>query len=207
MALNEETYLNVYFPVCEGYGWEGGPEFNTQIVVLQNGREFRNETWATAQHRYTTNFMNISKEAANNIRKVFYVCRGKSRVFRYIDHLDSTATNADFAIADGTTTTFQVGKFTVLDGVEYFRYVYALRSFTLFIDDVETTTGFSVDMNRGTVTFDVAPSDGVVLSWSGEFDIWVRFDVDYLPFTLDNIDATNTQINLLEMPPPLPETP
>lgn len=205
MALHDGKYLNIYFPVCESYGWEGGPEFSTQIVTLQNGREFRNENFSVAQHRYTTNFQNISKEAANNIRKVFYACRGRSRVFRYIDALDSEATKEDFAVGDGTRTTFQIGKFTVLDGVEYFRYVYALRSFTLYVDDVEITSGFTVDMNRGTITFDTAPANNAVLSWTGEFDIWVRFDSDYLPFTLDNVDATNTQVNLLEMPPPPPD--
>lgn len=202
MALDNGRYLNTYFPACEGYGWEGGPEFSTQIVTLQSGREFRNENYAVAKHRYSTNFLNISKEAANNIRKVFYVCRGKSRVFRYIDPLDSKAELDDFAIGDGTTKTFQLGKFTILDGVQYFRYVYALRTFKLYIDDIEQTSGFTIDMNRGILTFTTAPVNGSILSWSGDFDIWVRFDIDYLPFTLDNIDATNTKIDLLEMPPP-----
>lgn len=202
MSLDGGKYLNVYFPVCEGYGWEGGPEFQTQIVTLQNGREFRNENFAVAQHRYTTNFLNISVEAANNIRKIFYVCRGRSRVFRYVDALDSTASQDDFAIGDGTTKTFQIGKFSIMDGVEYFRYVYALQEFTLYVNDVLTTSGYTVDMDRGTITFSSAPADNAVLSWSGEFDVWVRFDQDYLPFTLDNPNATNTQITLLEMPPP-----
>lgn len=202
MALNNGTYLNVYLPHCEAYGWEGGPEFNTQIKVLNNGREFRNENYSHAMHRYTTNFLNITKEAANNIRKLFYAVRGRSRVFRYIDTLDNSATLEDFDTGNGVKTVFQLGKFTILDGVQYFRYIYALRSATIYADDVEVTSGITVDMNRGTVTFVTPPANNVVLSWSGEFDVWVRFDNDYLPMTLDNPDATNTQVNLLEMPPP-----
>lgn len=197
-------YLNVYFPVCEGYGWEGGPEFNTQITQLRSGREFRNENWQTARFRYTTNFLNISKDAAKGIRDVFFAVRGMSRCFRYIDALDNEAIEEDFAIGDNNQTTFQLGKFTYLDGVEYFRYVYATRGeIKIFIDNDEVDPGdYVIDEMRGLITFSTPPGINRVISWSGNFDIWVRFDNDYLPFSLDAPNATNTQINLIEQPPP-----
>lgn len=202
MALDGNSYLNAYLPTCEAYGWIGGPEFSTQITRLSNGREHRNAQREHPQHRYTTSFLNISSDAARALRSHFMVMKGMLRVWRYIDHIDSEAEMEDFAVADGTQTLFKLGKFSTLDGVEYYREVHALRGEQIvYINDTEAVdTVF--DMDRGTVEFSTPPESGAILSWSGGFDTWVRFDNDYLPFSIDQYNAHNGQVNLLEMPPP-----
>lgn len=208
MALSGNSYVNAYLPACEAYGWEGGPEYSTQVVTLTNGREHRNARWQYPQHRYTTSFFNISTTAARAVRSHFMVMQGKLRCWRYVDQIDSEAVQEDFGTGDGTTKTFQLGKFSSIDGVDYFRPVYALRldengdpePATAYVNDVITPATF--DHNRGTITFSTAPADGAILAWTGLFDCWVRFDQDSLPFSLDTVNAHNAQIGLLEMPPP-----
>jgi hypothetical protein len=53
------------------------------------------------------------------------------------------------------------------------------------------------------VTFASAPANASVITWSGEFRVPVRFDNDYLPFSLDNRRsdgyANNGSIDLIEV--------
>lgn len=207
-------YLRAFIDACEGFGWNGGPEFNTRIKTLQNGRERRNANWQQSRHRYALPFLNISAEQYAAVRQMFEVCQGMLHAFLYRDPLDYSATNEVFAVADGRST-YQLIKVSVVDGVSYRRNVYALyvpdnagasdeSSPIVTVDG--TPTAVTVDYDRGTVTFAVAPSAGSILRWSGEFAVWVRFDSDWLPFSIDQRRgheyAHNGQISLLELPPP-----
>lgn len=194
-------YLDAYLTPCPGYGWEGGPEFKTRIVDMPTGRERRNADWEQPRHRYTAPFLNISRDAYRQIKRMHLVCRGQLHAFRFRDQLDYQSTNEIFAIGDGVTTEFQLSKVSVIDGVEYARNVYAILSAA--ITDNNVAAAPVVDMERGLAAFSVAPIAGHVLRWTGEFDIWVRFNQDYLPFSLDNPDATNGVVDLLEVPPPV----
>ncbi|UYB51145.1 DUF2460 domain-containing protein [Xanthomonas sp. AM6] len=198
------AYLDAYLPPCPGYGFEGGPNFSTRIVEMANGRERRNADWSIARHSYTAPFLNISKEAYRELKRMHMVCRGKLHCFRFKDYLDFQAANEIFAIGDGVQTKFQLAKFSTIDGISYERPVYAIVAAT--ITDNGAPVSPVVDMERGTVTFAAPPADGHVLRWTGEFDVWVRFDQDNLPFTLDNVNATNGQVELLEVPPPEEES-
>ncbi len=198
-------YLNAYLALCPGYGWEGGPEFRTRIVEMPTGRERRNGEWSQPRHRYTAPFVNITKQAYREVKRMHLVCRGQLNAFRFRDELDYEADGEAFALGTGAQTTFQLSKVSVLDGIEYFRHVYALAEAPVVLVN-GTITAVTADLERGTVVFAAAPADGAVISWSGIFDIWVRFNQDYLPFSLDNPDATNGTIDLMEVPPPEPES-
>lgn len=64
-------------------------------------------------------------------------------------------------------------------------------------------TGAAIDTTAGTVTFAAAPANGAVLTWTGEFRVQVRFDMDYLPFSIDDIGndgfANNGSVDLIEV--------
>lgn len=196
-------YLDAYLTPCAAYGWEGGPEFKTQIVEMPTGRERRNAEWQQPRHRYTARFLNISKLAYRSIKQMHLVCRGQLHAFRFRDELDYQAEDEPFSVGDGTTVLFQLSKVSVIDGIEYAREVYALASVPVIEVNGTPTTAFTVDMERGTIEFNSAPANGSVISWTGEFDIWVRFNQDYLPFSLDNPNATNGAVDLIEVPPPV----
>lgn len=198
-------YLNAYISPCPAYGWAGAPGFQTRIVTLSTGRERRNADWAQPRHRYTISFLNITKEEHLAIKKMVMACRGMLHTFRFVDQLDHTATDDTFGIGDGTKTEFQLGKFSIVDGLEYYREVYALPSDPTIKVEGSVESGVTIDQDRGIVTFDSAPANGAVLKWTGSFDMWVRFNADYSPFTLDAPNAVNGQIDLMEDAPPPPE--
>lgn len=211
-----DEYIRAYIPACEGYGWTGGPGFSTTIVTKRNGRERRNADWAQPQHSYSLPFNALSQEQYAPVKEMHMNRRGAWGVFLHQDRLDYTADDDQFAVGDGETTVFQLGKTSVLDGVAYTRSVYALyapesdgssspAAVEVTVDGVPEAP--AVDYDRGTVTFDSAPVEGAILRWNGEFSLWVRFAVDSLPFTIFNkgedMFYVQGSVNLLEMPPPI----
>lgn len=196
------SHIDAYLTPCPGYGWEGGPQFKTSIEGLANGDEYRNADWIEARHTFSAPFNNISVEAFREIKRMFMVCRGMLHAFRFRDELDYQADNETFAIGDGVEDEFQLAKLSLADGVEYLRYVYALSGQPVIFVDGVPTTAFDVNLRTGRIRFDAPPAAASVLSWSGEFDIWVRFNSDLLSASLDNKDATNLSVQLIEVPPP-----
>lgn len=202
MALPED-YINAYLAPCPGYGWAGGPTFSTQIVPLMNGREKRNARWKQPRHTFSAPYQNISQEAFREVKEMFLLCRGSAFAFRFRDENDYQADQAQFAVADGQTSVFQLGITFSQAGRSFFREVHALVDEPVItVDGVAVSSGYTVDLDRGIIEFSEPPSAGSVLRWTGDFDVWVRFATDDLNFTLDNPDATNGSIELIEVAPP-----
>jgi uncharacterized protein (TIGR02217 family) len=199
MAINND-YLDAYLEPCPGYGWQGGDAFKTLIVEMANGRERRNAEVAQARHQYQAPYNNITKEAYRNIKQMHLVCRGMLRSFKFRDELDYQAEDEAFGVGNGVQTEFQLLKQSLVDGVSYQRYVYAIEAATVEVNG--TPTAVTIDYDRGLVTFGVAPAGGAALTWSGTFAVWVRFNQDYLPFSIDNLNAVNGSVDLIEVQPP-----
>lgn len=198
-----EDYINARLEPCPGYGWAGGPTFSTQIVPLMSGREKRNARWKQPRHAFSAPFQNIGQDAFRQIKKMFLLCRGSAFAFRFKDENDSEADQAQFAVADGVRTRFQLGVQHFEAGREFFREVHALVSEPVITANGSVVgSGFTVDLDRGTIEFNTPPAAGAVLRWTGDFEVWVRFASDELSFTLDNPNATNGSVELIEVSPP-----
>lgn len=190
---------------CPGFGFQGGPEFSTNVQTLASGSEKRNADWAVCRHRYTAPFNNITDEAYLAIKAVFLICRGKTHTFLYKDWGDYQAFDEQFGTGDGSTKTFQLKKISSLQGTSatYERLI-TKPSGTITIKSNGSVVTPSIDIYSGLVTFASAPADGAALTWSGEFRVQVRFDIDSLPFSLASIFraggfAQNGSIDLLEV--------
>src|SRR5690606_13538753 len=119
-------YLRAYIPACEGYGWEGGPEHRTNIVQLRSGRERRNAAWVQPQHFFSLPFLNITQPQYAPIKQMHMNRRGRWGVFLYLDKSDWRTEDETFAVAESGQDEFQLGKWSIIDGVSYYRHVYAL---------------------------------------------------------------------------------
>lgn len=216
------VYRRAYIPTCESYGWDGGPGFKTNIVSLANKHENANADWDQPQHFFSLPFQNIDVTQYAPIKQMHMNCRGMHGRFLYRDRLDSTVDDELLAVAVAGQDTFQLGKWSVIDSISYFRHIYALYQpnpaspgealevTPVITVDGAPTTAFTVDHDRGVVVFDAPMSGDEVINWSAAgFSVWVRFDNDRLPFTIDNKSGgefvVNGTVELLEMPPPNPE--
>lgn len=199
------SFYAIEIAACPGFGFTGGPEFQTNVQTLANGQESRNADWAICRHKYTAPFESIDDEAYAAIKTVFLLCRGRCHSFLHKDWGDYQATNEPFGTGDGATKSFQLKKTSTLAGTSatYERTITKpVAGIKVYVDGV--LTGAAVDTTTGQVTFAVAPAAGSVLTWTGEFRVHVRFDTDYLPFSLqtafaDGMYARNGSIDLIEV--------
>lgn len=199
------SYINAYITKCPAYGWQGGPRFKTVIVTMANGRERRNADNAEARHVFSVPFRNIKRTDYANIKQMHLVCKGMLHAFRFRDALDFKADNEVFDTGNGVKTVFQLRKLSTVDGVSYTRNVYAIKTAVVTVNGVATAV--TIDYRRGTVTFAGAPANGAALRWTGEFDVWVRFNQDDLPFSIDASNGKGEKfisgsVDLIEVPPP-----
>lgn len=197
------SYIDTFIPACGGYGWQGGPEFKTLIVEMRNGWERRNAEIANARHSFNIPYNNISPEDYAAIKQLHLIARGRLHNFKFIDELDSEADNEPFATGNGVQTVFQLRKLSAIDGVSYERNVYVPLP-GVVITNNGSVAAPTIDYDRGLVTFSSAPANGNVLRWTGRFALWVRFNQDDLPFSIDNLRVRSGQVSIIEdKPPPL----
>ncbi len=197
------SFYPIQIEPVPGFGFSGGPEFQTNIQNLQSGREKRNGEWAICRHKYTAPYKNISNDGYLAVKRVFLICRGRLHTFLHRDWGDFTATDEPFGIGDGTTTTFQLSKLSDLGGGATYSRIVTKPDTGVAIKVNGVVTAASVSQLDGSVAFSSAPASGAALTWSGEFFVQVRFDMDYLPFTLDDRNAggyiTNGSVDLIEV--------
>jgi uncharacterized protein (TIGR02217 family) len=178
----------VIFPVHVSSGTAGGPDWPADIVTLSSGREERNTAWSAPLRSYDAKYGVRKPQELYEILSLYHVARGRLRGFRLLDWTDyrsgapnaaPTATDQPIGTGDGQTAEFQlVKRYFASDEDETFdRTITRPYGMLLIATDGEAVTeGWSVDKTTGKVTFDVAPVDGAVLTWGGQFHVPARFD-------------------------------
>lgn len=190
--------LNTELDPCVAYGFTGGPEFSTRVVNLKNGHERRNANWSNARHRYTAPFQNIRPEAYNEIKRVFNACRGMLHGFLFEDPFDHTATLASLGAAPSGTTPVQLVTTSTADFVTYTRTITRPQAGAVVFQNGIPKAG-SLDLDTGVFTPTTSWTPGAALAWTGEFYVPVRFANDWLPFSWDNLNHVNGEVEIVEV--------
>ena len=178
------SFINTRLSECVAYGFTGGPEWSTLIVDMDNGREQRNGQWMYPKHRYSAQYLNLNPDGRDDILAAFHAAKGRLHCFRFRDWNDYTATAQPLITVAGVT---YLGKRYALGAQTADRLIQAPVSATL-------SGAGSVNMQTGVVS-GAAPGD----TWTGEFDVWVRFDSDYNAFAIGNWNAHTADIELVEV--------
>lgn len=106
--------------------------------------------------------------------------------FEIGDPSSPTTDNQSIGTGDGVETQFQTIKSYTFGSVTYNRTIFKLVSgtYTVLIDNVPQTEGggsdYTIDINTGVVTFNVAPAAAEDVQIATEYDVPVRFDIDLL---------------------------
>lgn len=212
-----QAYVRNYIRACEAFGWDGGPAFSTEITRMVNKAEKRDGKWS--QSRFFTNlpFQNITQSACDSILDMFEDRMGMLGCFLYLNPLRNYAKNHVFGLGDGVQTEFQLAYVSGVGDRLRRQNVYALYVPVIGTDEAaeseidvrvndSPTVAVTIDHDRGKVIFDAAPSIGAVLTWSGHFSHWVRFDQDRAPFSIDNKSGgeyvVNGDVEIIEVNPP-----
>lgn len=184
----------VRLPVEVERGARGGPGFLTTISLLASGREQRVQKWEVDRGRWDIGYGVQTREEALVVRDFFMARRGRARGFRFRDWGNYTSYNFDTQAhvqqptteeADQSETIFQMAYDYIDSGSFMYRkavYKPVASTIKVYIEGVEATSGWTVDSTSGLITFSTPPFDGAEVTWTGEFDLPVRFDTDQIEY-------------------------
>ena len=191
-------------------GAKGGPQWNTTILALSSGKEKRNQNWSRQRGKWSISYGMDTKANQEEILSFFYLRAGREYGFRFKDWTDfeigtdSTDTPQEIATSDGTTQAFQIVRRYTDGSYTFDRKITRPVSGTVrvFFGSTEQLSGWTVDTETGIITFTSAPAASPTISIGVicEFDVPVRFDVDYLPVTASRDDVFGFEsIDLIEL--------
>lgn len=168
----------VQFPITLAYGSSGGPEFHTDILVVNSGREERICKWSQPRRKYNASYA-LRSYADLLVVRDFYIARsGALNGFRFKDWSDYTGTNQHIGNGNGSETAFQLLKHYISGPVSRARQIQkpVSGSVAIAFDGVDQPSGWTVSTITGVVSFSSAPAQGVAITASYEFDVPVRFE-------------------------------
>jgi uncharacterized protein (TIGR02217 family) len=159
------------FPETISFGVTGGPEFVTNVVIVDSGYEYRNQRRSLELNKWDV--ANAARLPAmwEPLKHFFRIAAGRANAFRFKDWMDYSATSSEGVFTMLTSTTFQMWKRYTAGASTYDRKIQKPVSGTI---TVTGGTGAVVDTTTGIVTV----SSGTPTAWAGEFDVPCRFDTD-----------------------------
>lgn len=187
-------FVDIQFPPRIALGAQRFPGWSTGLVQTFSGREFTDQRWSKARHRYELALAVRTSDDYATVLDHFHSVRGKAKAFPFRDCLDYRVEASRGLLVDNgdsPTLGYQLAKRYGTGSDRYERWItrpttaaiYRLRSgVTTDItasSTISLTTGF-VTITGGTVHV------GDVLSWSGQFNVPCRYDTDELPTQIVN---------------------
>lgn len=186
------SFDEIRFPVDISYGAMGGPEYSTDIVMLDNGFEKRNINWSVSRGRWNVSHGVKTKTQFDELLSFFRSRRGKAIGFRFKDWMDYQGVNQNIGTGNGSTVAFQLRKSYVSLTTTY-RDIFKPVDGTvlIYVNSVLKTEGtdYTIDYTTGIVTFSSAPSSGLAITSDYEYDVPVRFDTDIFNGVIDTFDG------------------
>lgn len=155
---------------------------NLEIVRNDSGHEDRNRLWSQFLREYEVSYPIADRGQASTalaeVYNAFLATGGGEDSFDFQDWRDYTATDELIGIGDGAETDFNLVKNYTFGTRTHTRRIYRpVVSITIEADGVTVNpSDYTVDYELGIVTMDTAPALNVELTWSGEFNVPVRFD-------------------------------
>jgi uncharacterized protein (TIGR02217 family) len=171
----------------------------TDITPLANGRENRNAAWAFKKMKFSANYAMLTPESQLEVASAFYACNAMLFLFRFRDAGDYEVTDSPLIVrADevGFLSPVQLTKRYTFGPVFADRMIQAVTK-CVVKDHTGTVVPGAFDGALGLFTPTAAWGSGTY-TWSGQFDVWVRFNSDDLDMTMMNIDMATSDVELIE---------
>lgn len=178
------------------YGFVGGPQWNTLVTELRNGQNIRNKEWAMPKHKYTADYATLNDAEKEAMLATFWVAGGAWESFRFKDWNDWRVTDEVLATPVTSSTPIQLTKAYTFGPGSIVRTIRLPLNVTLAFAGTPFTD-FTVDPLTGVCTPTTTWPVGTP-TWSGEFDVCVRFSSDFNPFNSAASDVRECTVDLEE---------
>ncbi|HUC63438.1 MAG TPA: DUF2460 domain-containing protein [Alphaproteobacteria bacterium] len=177
---------NAIFPTLPGLAWNvvRSPIWSTRVQTTVSGKETRTADWVTPLWQWELQYELLRDDATDELRTLmgFYLQRqGSYDDFLFQDPDDNSVAGAVVdSSADGSTTAFQLLRslggypepMTAIDAV----------SAVYLNGTAQATSGWSVDLSTGILTFATAPASGSAITADFTYYFRVRFKEDEADF-------------------------
>lgn len=162
--------------------------WQTTVVMLASGSEQRNAGWSDARRRYdASTAQTLTLNSLLSVEKHFSARRGRARSYALRDRTSFRASTEALGTAGGIASTMQLAVVGGDAGNAYSREIYLPESGTIHVfanavEKAETTdwTLAYTGATAGTLTW-VTSVSGQSITWSGDFWVCVRYDIDEFP--------------------------
>jgi uncharacterized protein (TIGR02217 family) len=184
-------FVDIQFPHRIAMGAQRRPGWRTSLAQSLGGFESTNQDWSRARHSYDISFAVRTGTDYQAVASHFHQMRGRFRYFPFKDVLDYRAEASNGVLLDESgspTVGYQLAKRYGSGSYAWDRPITRPRTGTVAV--YRTRAGNTVNITaQSTITYTtgmvvIAPTvyqPGDVLSWSGEFYVPCRYDLDDLP--------------------------
>lgn len=181
----------------------GGPVFSTRVTKNGNAHEQRNINWDSAMWKGQLGERMLLSKQMDTLLAFFHARRGKACGFRYKDFADYTVRAGQGTLEGIGGDGYQLFKtYPTSAGVPTKRKILkpVPRTVVVFEAGVEAPVQVSVDYATGIVRLQQSALGK--LSWTGEFDVPVRFDVDELQpqFVQHDVSTRQSLFQVFSLP-------
>jgi uncharacterized protein (TIGR02217 family) len=181
-------------------GFAGGPTWYTETVELRSGVIRRRAVRSRPRYRFSAPYQNISPAKCALVIAAFNACQGAARGFRFKDWADYSATAEAIGNTPGANSNpVQLYKSYTFGGTTVTRTIKKPVSGTVTVYSNGVAKAGTLDATTGLFTPTTAWTAGQALTWTGQFDVPVRFSSDELIFDFNTLNALSSNVDLEEI--------
>lgn len=192
------TFLEVKLSDRVQAGFSGGPEWQTLVVPMANGRDRRRQDWSMPKHKYTADYTTLDPASQNEILAAFVAARGQMHAFGFKDWNDFKARGQQIGLGDGTAKPLQLSKNYSFGIANYTRAITLPLLRTVRVYQAGLPVACDVDQLTGLVTPHAPWAAGAPITADFDFLVRVRFAKDYFPFTRNSMASAQATVELVE---------
>lgn len=159
-------------------GTQGGPTWATRQVALSNGIVRRNAQRSRPLYRYAILYQNLLPDQHKAVLDAFNACRGGAYGFRLRDPSENSVVDQPFATGTGSAQTAQLVRTYTWGPEQVVRPIRKPVAGVVIRANGVILPGATVNTTTGVASF-TAPT-GHSVTWTGSFDVPVRFENDQL---------------------------
>ena len=168
----------------------------TEIADLRSGSESRVALRKHKPYSYKANYALLDRPAQIELASIFHAVDAMLYLFRFRDYGDYTVVDSPLVVAVGTTTPVQLTK-RYSFGLSYSDRRLQAVTKAVVKDSLGAEIAGTLDKELGFFTPAAAWPAGTI-TWSGRFDVWVRFASDDLDMTMETLDIATSDVELQE---------
>jgi len=181
-------------------GFAGGPTWYTQTVELKSGVIRRTAIRSRPRYRYSASYLNISPAKTALVIAAFNACQGAARGFRFKDWADYSVTAEAIGNTPGANMDpVQLYKSYTFGGTTITRTISKPVSGSVTVYSNGVSKAGTLDTTTGLFTPTTNWTAAQAMTWTGQFDVPVRFSSDDLMFDFNTLNALSANVDLEEV--------